>query len=373
MLQIQTFRYVLLAGLLAGLAGCGSYPLAPGSAPQTGAQSPVTLNLKQQSGSIVIRFGDKFQTQATTGDVQYISVTISGSGLNYPLSQNLNWPLSKEAVFDGLSSGTYTVRVDALDKYYAVIGTISQANVAVQNGQSTPVSLHLSLSGGKPTQGGISLGITIDDGTPSSSPSATPSPAATPSPVVTPPPAPISPPTPAPSAPPAASAGLTDDFEHGFSNWVTAWTKSSYTSDTSAASNWQDTTFASNGGSHGACPGGSDGNVTQTGTYAMTLANSVDLSSNAHSVLRFDLDRFTAQYYFQACKFQVDASADGGNTWAQVYDQTTSQTDWKRLEVDLSSYKSHTVKVRFRFVYDYYLGTSKMSAPCIDNVYLGSN
>ena len=112
--------------------------------------------------------------------------------------------------------------------------------------------------------------------------------------------------------------------------------------------------------------------VTETGTYTMTLAQPVDLSSYTDPVLRFDLSNFHSQVYFQAAKFQVDASTDGGSSWTQVYDQATDQIAWNRIEVDLSAYKSSTVEVRFRYVYDYYLGTEKMSAPSIDNVYLGA-
>lgn len=363
MFKKSLYYVALTVSLAAYLTGCGSYPLAPVAEAPGAATAPLTIDASR-SGSIVLRFGSGYQTAATTSDVYHISITVSGGALNYPKNQIFTWPMTKDAVFDGLEVGTYKVRIDALDKFYAVIGTAEQSSVGVQSGQTTPVSLKLKLGGGTSTtggQGGLSLGVTIEDGV-----APTPAPSATPGPLPTPTPTPV--PTPAPTS----AASFSDDFEGGFGNWQASWTKSSYNSATSASSNWNASTFASNGGTRGATPGGSDGKVTETGTYAMALASSFNLSGAAQPVLRFDLTKFTAQNYFKTGKFQVDASSDGGTTWTQVYDQTASQLDWKRIEVDLSAYKSSTVKVRFRYTYDYYLGTDKMDAPCLDNVFLGT-
>lgn len=351
----------LTVGLAAYLTGCGSYPLAPVAEAPGAASAPITLDATR-TGAIVLRFNSGYQTAATVGDVNHLSITITGGALNYPKNQIFTWPMTKDAVFDGLAAGAYKVRIDALDKFYAVIGTAEQDGVSVATGQTTPVSLKLKLNGTSSSgQGGISLGVSIEDG---ATPTPTPSPSATPGPLPT--------PTPVPTPVPSTAASFSDDFEAGFGNWQASWTKSSYGSETAASSNWSASTFAAHGGTHGATPGGSDGKVTETGTYAMTLASSFNLSGASQPVLRFDLAKFTAQYYFKAGKFEVDASADGGTTWAQVYSQAGSQLDWNRVEVDLGAYKSATVKVRFRYTYDYYLGTDKMDAPSIDNVYLGS-
>jgi|GEM_PF-1228305 hypothetical protein len=379
MTKRRNVQVAMLSTLLLALAGCGSYPLAP--AP-TGSQvnAPVALTLNKQTGSITLNFSQGYQTQATIADLTTLSITVSGSGLVYPINKNVNWPLSKNVTIDSLNAGAYTVKIDALNKYYDVIGSVSQDNVAVTAGQATPLSMKLSLAPNKTNQGSLNLGITIDDGTtpsptpmPTSTPSPTPLPSATPTPAPTATPAPTPTPTVAPTPTPVPpQTAFSDDFESGFSKWTASWTKSSYSSDTYASSNWQTSTLSANGGTHCATPGGSDGKVTQTGTYTMALANSVNLSTTAHPVLRFDLSNFVSQYYFQSGKFQVDASTDGGSTWTQVYDQASSQTGWNREEVDLSAYQMANVKVRFRFVYDYYLGTQSFQAPYLDNVYLGA-
>lgn len=362
MFKKSFYNVALTAGLLAYLTGCGSYPLAPVAEAPGAASAPITISA-ERTGAIVLRFNGGYQTAATIGDVAHISVTVSGGALNYPKNQIFVYPMTKDAVFDGLAAGAYKVRIDALDKFYAVIGSAEQEGVSVQTGVTTPVALKLKLNGGGSTgQGGISLGVTIEDGGPAPTPS--PSPTATPGPLPT--------PTPTPTPAPSTAASLTDGFENGFGNWQASWTKSSYGTATQASTNWNASTFASNGGTRGATPGGSDGKVTETGTYAIALANSFNLSGASQPVLRFDLGKFTAQYYFKAGKFEVDASSNGGTTWTQVYSQSGSQLDWKRIEVDLSAYKSSTVKVRFRYTYDYYLGTDKMDAPSIDNVYLGT-
>ncbi|HEY9856627.1 MAG TPA: hypothetical protein V6D05_12870 [Stenomitos sp.] len=357
MFKQHVYFAALTVALAASLTGCGSYPLAPVADAPAAASAPLTIEASQ-TGSIVLRFNSGYQTASSVGDVNHISITISGGALNYPKNQIFTWPMSQDAVFDGLTAGAYKVRIDALDKFYAVIGTAEQEGVSVTTGQTTPVSLKLKLNGSASTgQGGISLGVSIEDGsTPTPAPSATPTPA----------------PTPTPTPAPTTASSFSDGFESGFGNWQASWTKSSYSSATAASSNWNASTFAANGGTHAATPGGSDGKVTETGTYALTLANSFNLSGAAQPVLRFDLAKFTAQNYFKTGKFEVDASADGGATWTQVYSQAASQLDWNRVEVDLSSYKSANAKVRFRYTYDYYLGTDKMDAPCIDNVFLGT-
>lgn len=361
MFKKSLYNVALTVGLAVYLTGCGSYPLAPVAEVPGATSAPITIDASR-TGAIVLRFNGGYQTAATSADVNHISITISGGALNYPKNQIFTWPMTKDAVFEGLAAGAYKVRIDALDKLYAVIGTAEQDSVSVQTGQTTPVSLKLKLNGGGSTgQGGISLGVTLEDGT-----TPTPDPSATPGPQPTPTPAPT------PTPPPSTAASFSDDFEGGFGNWQASWTKSSYSSATSASTSWSESTIASNGGTRGANPGASDGKVTETGTYAMTLASSFNLSGAAQPVLRFDLGKFTAQNYFKTGKFEVDASSNGGTTWTQVFSQAGSQLDWKRLEVDLSAYKSSTVKVRFRYTYDYYLGTDKMDAPSIDNVFLGT-
>ncbi|HEY9897933.1 MAG TPA: hypothetical protein V6D00_02015 [Pantanalinema sp.] len=354
-------KFIVFGAAIAALTGCGSYPLAPVAA--TGSKS-MTLDMAQQGGSIVLK-GAGYQTAAAASDVRYLSIhVVSYNGKQGTVSQTIGWPMSKDVSFNGLKGDTYTVRVDALDQSYGYLGGLTQEGIQVEEGKVTPLAMKINLKTNQPVLGGLDLGVTIEgDETPTTPP--TPAPSATPGPVAT--------PTPAPSATPApVTAAFSDDFEGGLAKWQASWTKSSYSAATAATTNWTASTFAANGGSKGATPGDAAGQVTETGTYTLTLAGNANLSANTRSALRFDLSKFTAQYYFKTAKFQVDASADGGATWTQVYDQTASQTDWKRVEVDLSAYKTSTVKVRFRYTYDYYLGTDKMSAPVIDNVYLGA-
>lgn len=363
MLKVRALQLALSASVVAVLVGCGSYPLAPqASSPETSLSMQVA-----QTGSLKVRFASAYTTQASIDDIVYISVTISGSNLTYPLNQNLKWPLSKEAVFGSLPAGKYTVKVEALDKYFDVIGSASQSDISVTAGQVTPLAMKLGLTGAG-SNGSISLDVSIDTGvTPTPGPSATP----TPGPTATPTPAPTATPTPGPTATPAAGV-LNDNFESGFSKWVASWTKASYSTDTAASTAWNASTYAANGGTHAASAGGTDGMVLQTGTYTMTLAAGVNLAAVAAPVLRYDLANFQVQNYFKTGAFMVDVSTDGGTTWTLMHDQTASQTAWQRYEIDLTSFKSANTKVRFRFVYDYYLGSDKFIAPTLDNVYLGA-
>lgn len=398
MLKQTAIKFAVFGAAIAALTGCGSYPLAPVAA--TGNQS-MTLDMAQQGGSIVLKSAG-YQTAAAASDVRYLSIhVVSYNGKQGTVSQTIGWPMSKDVAFNGLKGDTYTVRVDALDQAYGYLGGLTQEGIQVEEGKITPLAMKINLKTNQPVLGGLNLGVTIegDDSsapapvaTPAPMPTLGPLPGATPAPVATPAPMPTLGPLPGTGATPApmptlgplpgstpapvlgggAGAAFSDDFEAGLGKWVASWTKSSYSTATSATTAWSASTFAANGGSKGATPGGASGQVTETGTYTMTLAGSANLSAYNRSALRFDLSKFTAQYYFKTGKFQVDASADGGATWSQVYDQTTTQTDWKRVEVDLSSFKSSNVKVRFRYTYDYYLGTDKMNAPVIDNVYLGA-
>jgi hypothetical protein len=340
MFKSTASKFIVFGAAIAALTGCGTYPLAPVAA--TGSKS-MTLDMAQQGGAIVLKQAG-YQTAAAASDVRYLSIhVVSYNGKQGTVSQTIGWPMSKDVSFNGLKGDTYTVRVDALDQSYGYLGGLIQEGIKVEEGKVTPLSMKINLKTNTPVLGGLDLGVTIEgDDTPATTP-----------------PAPV-------------AAAFSDDFESGLGKWQASWTKSSYSSATAATTAWNASTFAANGGSKGATPGDAAGQVTETGTYTLTLGSNANLSANSRSALRFDLSKFTAQYYFKTAKFQVEASADGGATWSQVYDQTASQIDWKRVEVDLSTFKTSTVKVRFNFTYDYYLGTDKMSAPVIDNVYLGA-
>lgn len=346
MLKMRVFQVAFLGGLLATLAGCGAYP----SAPEALGSSPVSLDI-QRGGSIVIAAAKSYRTLATSADVAHVMVTVTGT--SYTNSRSMAWPLSADIAFNGLTSGQYSVEVKALDRYFAVLGSVSQANVEVTAGKTTSLPLRLSLTEAASNEGSLQLGITIEDPAPAEASRPLPSPILS-------------------TQPAPAVTSFKDDFESQTQNWESTWTKSSYGTATSASSAWNRSTVSAHGGSFGATAGGSDGMVTETGTYTMTMAKVFDMSSVTAPTLRFDLANFKKMYYFQAGKFQVDASKDGGQTWTQVLDQAADQADWKGIEVDLSAFRTSTVKVRFRYVYDYYLGTQKMSAPSIDNVYLGA-
>lgn len=187
MLQGQLLRAGLIASFLAMLVGCGSSPLATTQAPLTASKAvsakTVDLGVAQQAGSIVIAAAKLKSTQATTSDVRAIKVTLSGSVLSSPLAQTVNWPLAQDLVFSNLDAGTYSVKVEALDSAASSVGAVSQDGVTVQAGQVTLVPLRLTLNSAAPSQGGLSLGIIIEDGTQSVSPSPSPTPIFYPEPI----------------------------------------------------------------------------------------------------------------------------------------------------------------------------------------------
>ena len=180
-------------------------------------------------------------------------------------------------------------------------------------------------------------------------------------------------PSPSPSATPSPAVhSLQEDFSGTLERWSTNWTPSSYKSETVAATGWSHVAAAGNPGG-AACAGGAAGAVIQTGTYDLTLKTGLDLSKATAPRLRFDLDRFVPRDYFESSKFIVEVSGDGGSTWASILEQTTAIASWKSFDLSLGGKAGSDTRVRFRFVYDYYLGTDSHVAPVLDNVSISAS
>ncbi len=339
--------------------GAGRYPLAPSPvspvSPGAGQNRPVKTH-----GAITLKFVDNRSIQTVAPSTARI--TLSSPALATPFVQAFTWASARSVRIDSLPVGTYEVQVDILDELGASMGKASAREVGVSADRTTDVSLKVAVA---PSRGGsISLGVILEQASGSLTPVATGG-----IPVST---ASIAP-SPSPSATPSPAVhSLQEDFSGTLERWSTNWTPSSYKSDTVAATGWSHVAAAGNPGG-AACAGGAAGAVIQTGTYDLTLKTGLDLSKATAPRLRFDLDRFVPRDYFESSKFIVEVSGDGGSTWASILEQTTAIASWKSFDLSLGGKAGSDTRVRFRFVYDYYLGTDSHVAPVLDNVSISAS
>ena len=341
----------LMGALMA--AGCGAdYQLAP-----LKAKSAFGTSVVDQTGAIQIQMRNPYQLQASLTEVKYVSFTLEGAKLS-KRTQTLAFT-TQTVTFEQLPAGPLTLTVAALDQAMAILGSSAQ-DLTIEPGKITTAPVQLVLNGGQ--LGGITIDLDIIDGEAPPAPTPTPTPLPTPTPV----------PTPAPTAAPGGTSWQ-DGFESlwGLGNWATAYTKGTYSTVTTPASNWNLSAAAAKAGTYGVTPGNALGQVADPGTYTMTLNEGIDASRFANPVLRFDVRNFFPASYFKSSTFAVEVSTNGWN-WTKVYELTEETRDWKAAEVSLASYKANGLKVRFVFGYaTLFEGASPLAAPHVDNVFIG--
>ncbi len=126
---------------------------------------------------------------------------------------------------------------------------------------------------------------------------------------------------------------FSDTFENGLGNWIVS------------GSDWGLTQSTARGGSFSVTDSPS-GNYLPNAEAVMILQNSINLSSSTAPVLTFWHKINVPDYDDDG---YVEVSKDGGNTWATAADYyNTTISTWSFVQINLSSYKSSAVKVRFR-------------------------
>ncbi|MEA1944942.1 MAG: immune inhibitor A, partial [Euryarchaeota archaeon] len=131
-----------------------------------------------------------------------------------------------------------------------------------------------------------------------------------------------------------------DDFDSGFGNWVTD----------GGDPTWHRVTDRSTSPDYSTYPGMCMDicKYVNNQDSTMTMASSINLSGTTSPNMTFQLwSEIESMWDY----LDVDVSSDGGATWTNVagYD---GDMGWTGLSIDLSSYKSDQVNVRFRFVSD---------------------
>ncbi|MGD8568836.1 MAG: fibronectin type III domain-containing protein, partial [Gammaproteobacteria bacterium] len=129
---------------------------------------------------------------------------------------------------------------------------------------------------------------------------------------------------------------FTDDFESDLGNWLVS------------GSDWAIINSDSVSGTQSVTdsPGG---DYIPDANSAMTLADSVDLSASAAPVLSFWMKLYNPDCTTGYDYGLVEASSDGGITWAQLASFTcVNVASWTQYVYDLSAYQGTQVKVRFR-------------------------
>mgnify|MGYP002403929815 CR=1 FL=1 len=333
-------------------AGCGAdYQLAPLS-----AKSAFGTSVAAQTGAIQIQIRNPYQVQAKLEQVKFVSFTLEGA--NFPQRTQTLAFTNQTVSFTELPAGPMTLTVEALDEAKMSLGSTTQT-LTIEPGKVTQAPVQITLA--PELTGGIAIDLTIvESGT---VPTPTPTPVPTPTPTPT--------PTANPGLPPAQAFQDGFDSLYGLDNWTTAYTKGAYSTVDTPTTNWSLSGASAKAGSYGVTPGGQQGQVTDPGTYTMTLKSAVDGSRLANPTLRFDVRNFFPSSYFKSSTFAVEASTDGWN-WTKVYELTAETRDWKAVEVSLAQFKSSGLKVRFVFGYStLFSGATPLEAPHVDNVYLG--
>ena len=140
-----------------------------------------------------------------------------------------------------------------------------------------------------------------------------------------------------------------DDFETGLDNWIVEGVNGSNCEWEIDDQPWH----SSYGGIQ--MPPTASGNIvvanedlcgagTTMDTY-LTMDKGVDLTDFGNSVLDFDMDQRAGG------KFQIEVSVDGGVTWVNVYDETTSNRA-AHMTIDISDIADFQADVKVRFHYE---------------------
>ena len=133
-----------------------------------------------------------------------------------------------------------------------------------------------------------------------------------------------------------ASVYFTDNFEAGLGNWMVS------------GQDWGLTTSTFRGGTNSITDSPS-GNYLANANVSITLAGSINLTTSTSPVLTF-----WHKYFLGCCpdKAKVEISQDGGFTWLLLTEYTDSSSTWSFVQIDLTSYKSLPITIRFRLVDD---------------------
>ncbi|MBI2875892.1 MAG: immune inhibitor A [Candidatus Tectomicrobia bacterium] len=132
---------------------------------------------------------------------------------------------------------------------------------------------------------------------------------------------------------------FSDDFESGMGNWVAPnW-------------GWNLTTSSFHSATH-SITDSPNGNYQNSTDNPLTLVNPINLSSSVSPTLTF-WHRYNTESVADLAK--VEISRDGGLTWSLVVQYSGTSLGWpgwKFVQLNLTSYKSSSVKIRFRLTSD---------------------
>jgi len=139
----------------------------------------------------------------------------------------------------------------------------------------------------------------------------------------------------------AVSLPFSDGFEGGFGNWIRS------------GRDWDTTSATSRAGNY--CIGESrTGNYPPYANSSITIAGSLDLTNTTFPVLSFWhkylINPSSGYPNYDVDHAYVEISTDAGFTWTIDTSFTGYQSTWSQVLVDLSDYRTDTIKVRFRVV-----------------------
>jgi hypothetical protein len=131
-----------------------------------------------------------------------------------------------------------------------------------------------------------------------------------------------------------------EDFESGTDNWIISGT------------NWNLTDASSVSSTH-ALTESVGGDYPNYAHSVAETAGFMDLTTATSPVLTFWYKSSMSTAYYSDDYFYVDVSTDGGFTWTNIWTKHDhNQSTWTHEMIDVSSYKSSQVKIRFRLITD---------------------
>lgn len=130
-----------------------------------------------------------------------------------------------------------------------------------------------------------------------------------------------------------------EDFEGPLKNWLVS------------GNDWLRTSSDFRSGSRSLTDSVGANYLSYTSASA-TLAHSIDLSSTVQPVLSFWHRYALDQDYYKHDTLYVQVSTDGGYTWSTLLKKNYRVSTWHHVQLDLSNYRSATVKVRFHLYSD---------------------